>query len=141
MPEAPHALLWVRDSAWHSYLCCCTSCPTRKPLHHYLPSLTFPSQREAGGFSHVRLCTKVWEPPSVRMNCMQTCISLTGCELSGLAPVKAERGCRGAALFRVTLAVSGVAKAPTPSHPPAHSQGMRCIFLLNELKHSWDINS
>lgn len=52
----------VRDSAWNSYLCRCPSCPSRKPLHHLLPGLTFPlmvPQREAGGFSYV--CLKVLE--------------------------------------------------------------------------------
>lgn len=58
----------------------------------------------------------------------------TGFELSGLAPVKEEQGGGwGVVLFREALAVCRVVKSLTPVHPPAHSPGMQCVFLMNQL--------
>lgn len=92
VPAALHALLWVRDSAWRSYLCCLAppGNPSTICCRAWL-SLNGP-QRGAAGFSYVCLC--MWEPPSGWI-CLCGCTFLTCCELSGLEPVKADRGWRG----------------------------------------------
>lgn len=148
VPVVMHALLRVRDSAWHYYLCCYTSCPTRKPLSPVAAKLDFPLMVPRG------------RPVDLYMYicmCMCMCAWKYECMTAlGLTPIKADRRWRGRErgrkgereqgvdLFRVVLTVSGVTK-PSPwlalllTHKECNASF--CWMSSSTAVHSLNINS
>ncbi len=75
-------------------------------------------QRGAAGFPHVCLCT--WEPPCVDAHFW---LAVSCRVLSQSKRREAEGEEEGVVLFRVVLAVSGVAKPPRPGSPSCSLTG------------------
>lgn len=100
----------------------------------FAAKLDFPLMVPRGRLVDFRVCWSVHVNVPCLCECpfhewlwvVGSCTSQRGARLKG-------RRRMGVVLFRVALAVCGVVKSLTPTHPPAHSRGMQCVFLMNQL--------